>query len=103
MDTYFLKRTDGYYVIRRKTETLGNGLTYTESGNNITITGYTGNNSDVTISDFNDDSYCLARPTEVVPYKLNVANYTYTDDNGIVTLLSYTGEGDADTPVLEEI
>lgn len=105
MDIYFLKTSNGTFILKRKLETLGDGLTYTESGNDITVTGYTGSNTDVILVNRTEDMFCLARPTPYIPeYRLNVTDYEYTNNDGDVILTLYTGNGgEVDTPQLEEI
>lgn len=102
MEKYFLKTntTDTYAIIKKYINLDENDFSYTESGNDITITSYIGNNDDVIVLDKHIEMYTLARPTV---YKLNVEDYTYTDNNGVVTLTKYTGSGgNIDTPFLEE-
>ena len=90
----------------RKGENLSDDdFSYTESGNDITVTSYIGSDTDVKVVDKFRDYYVLVRPTPYIPeYKLNVAEYEYTNNNGEVILTLYTGNGgEVDAPQLEDI
>ena len=63
MKAFTLIRNNDKFALRRKSETLDeNSFTYTESGNNITITAYTGSDTDVKITDKIDEYFSLVRP-----------------------------------------
>ena len=106
MKKYVLRNGNDKLFIMRKGETLSDDdFSYTESGNNITLTSYIGSDTDVKIIDKFKDYYVLARPTPYTPkYRLNVTDYEYTNNNGDVVLTKYIGSGgEVDAPQLEEL
>lgn len=102
MDKYVLRNGNNKLFIMRKGENLSDDdFSYTESGNDITVTSYIGNNTDVKVVDKFRDMYVLVRPSKT--YKVNIDGYIYEKDrNGVVKLLFYNGENtEVDTPILE--
>lgn len=102
MKKYVLRNGNNKLFIMRKGENLSDDdFSYTESGNDITITSYIGNNTDVKVVDKFKDYYVLARPPD---YKVYVLDYNYTNDNGVVVLTKYKGTStNVDTPIMEEV
>lgn len=102
MQLYVLRNGDDKLVLMRKGEILSDDdFSYTESGNDITITSYIGSDTDVKVVDKFRDTYMLVRPSKT--YKVNIDGYLYEKDSeGVVKLLFYNGENtEVDTPILE--
>ena len=102
MQLYVLRNGEDKLVFMRKGENLSDDdFSYTESGNDITVTSYIGSDTDVKVVDKFRDIYMLVRPSKT--YKVNIDGYLYEKDrNGVVKLLFYNGENtEVDTPILE--
>ena len=101
MEKYSLRTSTDEFLLRKKYEFLNDDYTYTTSGNDVTVTQYTGNDTDVALVTAYDEYYALARK---IVGKLNIEDYNYTNDSGVVTLTLYTGSGgNVDVPIVEEM
>lgn len=88
MQLYVLRNGDDKLVLMRKGEILSDDdFSYTESGNDITITSYIGSDTDVKIVDKIKDTYVLVRPEST--YK----KYTITYDETEYTATPEEGYG----------
>ena len=97
MKKYILRHGNDYLLLKRKKENLSeDDFTYTESGNNITITQYIGDETDVKIIDKIKDTYVLVRPEST--YK----KYTITYDETEYTATPEEGYGLIITDITKE-
>lgn len=97
MKRYCVRKGNDIYFFVRKKDTLQDGLQTTESGNDVTITSYTGSDTDVVVVTRDMSYFCLGRPS--TDMKLNVAEYNYTFVDSVATLTKYIGDSiNVDTP-----
>lgn len=88
MKKYIIRYGNDKLIFKRKGETLSDdNFSYTESGNDITITQYIGDDIDVKIVDRFKDTYVLVRPEST--YK----KYTITYDETEYTATPEEGYG----------
>jgi len=101
MKSYILKHGNDSYVLKKKSINLDeNDFSYTESGNDITITAYNGSDSDVTVVDRKIDLYMLARPGGPVMRHYTITydetEYTATPEEGYGLVITDTTKQDVD-------
>ena len=103
MQKYVLRNGNDKLFIMRKGENLSDDdFSYTESGNDITVTSYIGSDTDVKVIDKFRDMYILARPVPVIRLDITGYTYSYDEDNNLI-LTNYHGiEQNIDTPNIEE-
>ena len=79
MKKYVLRNgNDKLFIIRKGENLSDDDFSYTESGNDITITSYIGSDTDVKVVDKFKDMYMLVRPDPVI--RLDITGYTYSYD-----------------------
>lgn len=96
MEKYFLKTntTDTYAIIKKYINLDENDFSYTESGNDITLTSYIGSDDDVIVLDRHMDIFTLARPSQNYTLTLNP---TPNDATVVLTAPGYTQSGNTIT------